>query len=140
MNKKKIITCCIFSALILFTIIYTVIGAADTYQYEIQHDDILEGLGAALTVLIGGFIAFYELDLFCTVYYFLFKPKSIAKSIFCVLSNLCFVFIFAYMYLSNRYMALRKYEITPLLLLVLYVIFRIVYALIPASVRKSDKE
>ena len=141
MNKKKLVGC-IFGALFLCTIIVTAVDAGNAYQYEIQNDDIMEGLGAAMVAIAGGFLAFYELDLFCTVNYFLFKPKSKPKTILCVLSNLCLALIIVYTYFSEIsepvIMALRKYELTPLILFILYIVFRTGYALVP--VHEADKE
>ena len=75
--KKKIIIG-IFSLLILITAIFFVAGAIVSYNYDMDPAngvDILEGFGAALTLIVGGLVVFYELDLFYTVYYFLIKPK-----------------------------------------------------------------
>ena len=84
MKKKKMIIAAIFLALIILTAIYTVVSAVRSYQYDIDPAngvDILEGFDAVLTMMVGGFVVFYELDLFYTVYYFFIKPKTVAKSI-----------------------------------------------------------
>lgn len=56
--KKKIIIC-VFSALILITAIYTIVSAIESYHYDMDPAngvDILEGIGAAIIILIGGFL------------------------------------------------------------------------------------
>jgi hypothetical protein len=80
--KKKIIIC-VFSILILITAIVFIIGAIQSYNYDITNnpDDKWVGFGSVLTLMVGGFVVFYEFDLFYTAYYFLIKPKTIAKSI-----------------------------------------------------------
>ena len=69
--KKKIIIC-VFSILILITAIVFIVGAIQSYNYDMQYhsDDKLVGFGAVLTLMVGGFVVFYELDLFYTTYYF----------------------------------------------------------------------
>ena len=87
--KKKIIICA-FSALILITAIVFIVGAIQSYNYDMDPAngvDIFEGFGAVLIAVVGGFVVFYELDLFYTTYYFFIKPKTIAKSILNVFSN-----------------------------------------------------
>ena len=93
--KKKIIIG-IFSLLILITVIIFIVGAISSYNYDITNhpDDKWLGFGAVLTLIVGGFIVFYELDLFYTVYYFFIKPKTIAKSILNILANLTLVIMF----------------------------------------------
>ena len=101
------------------------------------------GLGAAMVLVVGGFVVFYELDLFYTVYYFLLKPKTIAKSILNVVSNVTLLSIvftgaishFLYKYVSEIF----GEEIILLFALIFtYVILRIASIAIPA--RKSTKE
>ena len=94
--KKKIIIG-VFSLLILITVIISIVSAVSSYNYDMDPNngvDILEGFGAALIAVVGGFIVFYELDLFYTVYYFLIKPKTIAKSVLNILANLTLVIMF----------------------------------------------
>ena len=101
--KKKIIVC-IFLALIVITALVFIKGAIDSYNYDMDPAngvDIMEGFGAVLTIMVGGFVVFYELDLFYTVYYFLVKPKTITKSILNVLSNVTFLLIFFSEYYKN---------------------------------------
>ena len=83
--------------LIVITSLLFIKGAIDSYNYDMDPAngvDILEGFGAVLTMMVGGFVVFYELDLFYTVYYFFIKPKTVAKSILNILSNLSLLLIF----------------------------------------------
>ncbi len=143
--KKKIIIG-VFSTLILITAIIFVVGAISSYNYDMDPAngvDILEGFGAVLTLIVGGFVVFYELDLFYTVYYFLIKPKTTTKSILNILSNFTLLLIFftdsiahfLYKYISKIF---GEEIIVLFALFFIYVIFRIVCATI--SVRQSAKE
>ena len=93
--KKKIIIG-IFSLLILITSIIFIVSAISSYNYDITNypDDKWVGFGAVLTLMVGGFIVFYEFDLFYTAYYFLIKPKTIAKSILNIFANLTLVIMY----------------------------------------------
>ena len=65
-------------------------GAIDSYNYDMDPAngiDIMEGMGAVLTLMVGGFFVFYELDLFYVVYYFFVKPKSTLKTAAVIISN-----------------------------------------------------
>ena len=100
--KKKIIIV-IFSLLILITAIIFIVGAISSYNYDITNhpDDKWLGFGAVLTLIVGGFVVFYELDLFYTLYYFFVKPKTIAKSILNVLANLTLMIVYFTDYISH---------------------------------------
>ena len=133
MKKKMVVGS--FLALILITVIFFIIGAINTYNYEIANDDIMVGLGAAIALVVGGFVVFYELDLFYTVYYFLLKPKTIAKSILNVVSNLtllCVVFTdsIAHFLWENVSQVFGEEAIVMFALFFIYVILRIVCAMI----------
>ena len=94
--KKKIIIC-VFSVLIFITAIVFIVGAIQSYNYDMDPAngvDILEGFGAVITLMVGGFVVFYELDLFYTVYYFLIYPKTIAESILNLLANATLLLVF----------------------------------------------
>ncbi len=140
--KKKIIIGG-FLLLILITAIIFIVGAIDTYKYEVANDDIMVGFGAAIILVVGGFVVFYELDLFYTVYYFLVKPKTITKSILNAVSNLTLLSIvftdsiahFLYKYVSEVF---GEEVIVLFALFFIYVILRIVCATI--SVKQSFKE
>ena len=101
------------------------------------------GLGAAMVLVIGTFVVFYELDLFYTAYYFFVKPKTIGKSILNVFSNLTLLSIvftdsiahFLYKYVSEVF---GEEVIVLFALFITYVILRIVCATV--SVRQSAKE
>ena len=74
MKRKKIIAICAFLLLILVTATAFLIAAIDSYNYDMDPAngvDIMEGMGAAFLIIIGGFVILCELDLFFTVYYFL---------------------------------------------------------------------
>ena len=138
MKKKKLIIICIFLTLIAFTAIYTVVSAVRSYQYDMDPAnsiDILEGFGAVLTMMVGGFVVFYELDLFYTVYYFFVKPKTAVKSIQNILSNLSLVLIFFGDYYADIF---EEDFIAPLIAFFTYVILRVVYVIV--STQNSTQE
>ena len=140
MKKKKIIIISIFLTLILITSIVFLKGAIDSYNYDMDPAngvDIMEGMGAAMLVALGGFVVFYELDLFYTVYYFFVKPKTIAKSILNILSNVSLLLQF---WVARIARALSISEETNLLiaLFFIYVVLRTVYFLI--SIKKLAQE
>ena len=133
--KKKIIIC-IFLTIILITAIFFIAAAIDSYNYDMNPAngvDILEGFGAVLAIMIGAFVIFYELDLFYTVYYFLIKPKTIAKSILNVLANTSLLLIFFADYYKNIF---SEDVIAPLLVFAIYIALRISSLIMPN--RKSD--
>ena len=142
--KKKIIIG-IFSLLILITVIISIVSAVSSYNYDIKNfsDDKWQGFGAVLTLIVGGFVVFYELDLFYTVYYFLIKPKTIAKSILNILANLTLVLVYFTDYISHflfEYVSETFGEEIILLfsLLFIYLILRIVCIVLP--IRQYSKE
>ncbi len=140
--KKKIIVAS-FLALILITTIIFIIGAINTYNYEVANNDILVGFGAAMILVVGGFVVFYQLDLFYTAYYFFVKPKTIAKSILNVVSNLTLLSIFftdsiahfLYKYVSEVF---GEEVILLFALFFTYIILRIVCAMV--SVKQFAKD
>ena len=142
--KKKIIIC-VFSILILITAIVFIIGAIQSYNYDITNNpnDKLVGFGSVLTLMVGGFVVFYEFDLFYTIYHLLIKPKTIAKSILNILANLTLVIMyftdsishFLFKYVSEIF---GEEVILLFTLFFTYVILRIACAVIP--VRQSAKE
>ena len=96
--------------------------------------DILEGIGAAIIILIGGFTVFYELDLFYTVYYFFIKPKTIAKTILNILSNFSLLLIFFSDYLIDffykHFNLFKEDYLLPIFLFLIYVFFRMIYLIV----------
>ena len=95
--KKKIIIVSIFLALIVITSVWFITAAIDSYNYEMDPAngvDILEGFEAGMLTVLGGFVVFYEFDLFYTVYYFFIRPKTLIKSMFVILSNLTLLLVF----------------------------------------------
>ena len=130
MKKKKMIIAAIFLALIILTAIYTVVSAVRSYQYDIDPAngvDILEGFDAVLTMMVGGFVVFYELDLFYTVYYFFIKPETVAKSILNIFSNLSLLLIFFSEYYKDIF---KEDVIAPLIVFFTYIVLRILYLIV----------
>ena len=142
--KKKIIIG-VFSLLILITAIIFIVSAISSYNYDITNypDDKWVGFGAVLTLMVGGLIVFYEFDLFYTAYYFLIKPKTIAKSILNIFANLTLVIMYFTDYIAHflfEYVSEIFGEETILLfaLFFTYIILRIVSIVIPVG--QSAKE
>ena len=128
--KKKIIIC-IFLTIILITAIFFIAAAIDSYNYDMNPAngvDILEGFGAVLAIMIGAFVVFYELDLFYTVYYFLVKPKTTAKSILNIFANVSLLLIFFADYYKNVF---SEDVIAIFIVLTIYVVLRISSVIIP---------
>ena len=129
--KKKIIIC-FFVLLILVTVTAFVIAAIDSYNYDMDPAngvDIMEGMGAAFLIIIGGFVVFYELDLFYTTYYFLIKPKTITRSILNILANLSLLLVF----FNESYKDVFAEDvIAPRIVFVMYVVLRITCFMIPS--------
>ena len=142
--KKKIIIY-VFSILILITAIVFIIGAIQSYNYDITNnpDDKFVGFGSVLILMVGGFVVFYEFDLFYTAYYFLIKPKTKAKSILNILANFTLVIMyftdsishFLFKYVSEIF---GEEVILLFTLFFTYVILRIACVAIP--IRQSSKE
>ena len=130
MKKKKIIIAAIFLTLIVVTAIYTVVSAVKSYQYDMDPAngiDIMEGMGAVMLLGLGGFVVLYELDLFYTVYYFLVKPKTVAKSILNILSNLSLLLIFFSTYYKNIF---EEDVLAPLIVFFSYAVLRTGYLIV----------
>ena len=124
-NMKKKIIICVFLTLILITAILSIVFAIVSYNYDMNPAngvDIMEGLAAVLVIMVGGFVVFYELDLFYTTYYFFIKPKTPAKTILNCLSNLSLLLIFFANYYKNIF---EEDVIAPLLVFLIYIILRI---------------
>ena len=140
--KKKIIVVLAFCTLILATAIVFIVLAIDTYRMEMNDPsiDILEGLGACIVVVIGGFIVFYECDLFYTVYYLFCRQKRKVKTVLVILANVTLLLILMYSYLSNVYMELRKYEITLLVLFAVYIVFKIAALFFSIDTLRQESE
>ena len=128
--KKKIVIC-VFLTVILITTIFFVAAGIDSYNYDMDPAngvDILEGFGAVLAIMIGAFVVFYELDLFYTVYYFLVKPKTTAKSILNIFANVSLLLIFFADYYKNVF---SEDVIAIFIVLTIYVVLRISSVIIP---------
>ena len=137
-NMKKKIIICVFLTLILITAILSIVFAIVSYNYDmnpVNGVDILEGLGAVLTIMVGAFVIFYELDLFYTVYYFFIKPKTIARSTLNILSNLSLLLVF----FNECYKDIFSEDvIAPLIVFSIYIVLRISCFIIPN--RELDKK
>lgn len=132
MKKMKAIIICAFLLLILVTITCTVVFAVESYQYDMDPAngvDIMEGMEAAMILVLGGFAAFYEWDLFCTVYYFLGKPKTVARSILNILSNLSLLLQFFVLRIA-RALSISEETILATALLFIYVALRVAYLIV----------
>ena len=143
--KKKIIIG-LFSLLILITAIIFVVGAISSYNYDITNypDDKWIGFGAVICLMVGGFVVFYEIDLFYTVYYFFVKPKTIAKSVLNIFSNLTLlsiVFTDSIAHFLSKYVSevFSEEVIVLFALFFIYVILRIVYAMVSVSQFAKEK-
>ena len=103
--KKKIIICT-FLLLIFITAFVFIKGAIESYNYDMDPAngvDIMEGMGAAMLIVLGGLIVFYELDLFYAIYYLFVRPKTVAKSILVILANFTLLLIFFVDYLADAF-------------------------------------
>lgn len=129
--------------LILCTVILSVAAAVSSYSYDINNSvDVFGGFGAAFYLMLGAFFVLYEADFFCTVHYFIFKPKTKLKTVLNILSNLSLLTLFIYGYLIEVYMKLRKYE-SPLLAVTLflaYIILRTAYIAACCYQRNTEKQ
>lgn len=124
-KTKKIIIYIFCLGLILCTVILSVAAAVSSYSYDINNSvDVFGGFGAAFYLMLGAFFVLYETDFFCTVHYFIFKPKTKLKTVLNILSNLSLLILFIYGYLIEVYTELRKYE-SPLLAVALFLAYMI---------------
>ena len=141
-KTKKIIIYTFSLVLILSTVVLTVATAVSSYSYDINNSvDVFGGFGAAFYLMLGAFFVLYETDFFCTVHYFIFKPKTKLKTVLNILSNLSLLILFIYGYLIEVYTELRKYE-SPLLAVALflaYMILRTAY-IAACCYRKNTKK
>jgi len=138
--KKKIIIVAIFLTLIAVTAICTVVSAVKSYQYDMDPAngiDIMEGLGAAMLIVLGGFAVFYELDLFYTLYYFFVKPKTVTKSILNILSNFTLFLQFFGLWIA-RALSIGEERFLAMILFFIYVVLRFVYLIV--STKDWDQE
>ena len=95
--KKKIVKS-VFLLLICVTAILFIVAAVRSYHYDMDTDngvDILEGFEALMLILVGGLVILCEIDIFFTVYYFVVKPKTAAKTIFVIFSQLMLLLVVA---------------------------------------------
>ena len=131
-KKKKIIIISIFLTLIVITSFVFLKGAIDSYNYDMDPEndvDIMEGMGAAMLIALGGFVVFYELDLFYSTYYFFVKPKTIAKSILNILSNVSLLLQFGVVHIA-RVLSVSEETNVAIALFFTYIVLRIVYFIV----------
>jgi len=147
MKKKKLIIVCIFLILIAVTAIFTVETAVESYRYDMDPAngvDIMEGVEAAIIMMIGGFVVFYELDLFYTVYYFFIRPKTMAKSVIVILANVTLLLVFwvetlidfGKRYFPMAFESSMEEGIVPIGLFFLYVILKAVGFMIGCTAKE----
>ena len=94
----RVVLICLFVALIATTAGVTLHAAIESYRYDMDPAngvDMLEGFAAAFLLMIGGFIAVCELELFFVVYYVLMQKKTVAKTFFNIVCPLCLLMICA---------------------------------------------
>jgi hypothetical protein len=141
--KKKILIGA-FLLLVFITAIVFIVAAVDSYNYDMDPAngvDIMEGVGAAILIVLGGLVILCELDLFFTVYYFIIKPKTLSKSIFMIISQLMLLMVifseglakFLFQYVSDVF---REEIIVLAPIFFFYIILR----LICVSICFSEKE
>lgn len=141
--KKKILIGA-FLLLVFITAIVFIVAAVDSYNYDMDPAngvDIMEGIGAAILIVLGGLVILCELDLFFTVYYFIIKPKTLSKSIFMIISQLMLLMVifsedlakFLFQYVSDVF---REEIIVLAPIFFFYIILR----LICVSICFSEKE
>lgn len=126
MKKRKIIIISAFLLVAVVTAIYTVLCAVESYRFDMDPAngiDILEGFGAGMLIVLGGFIIICETDLFFTVYYFLTKPKTIARSILNVLSTLCLLLVFLSEKMADL-LSVSEEAIVPVVLVLVCLVLR----------------
>ena len=139
MKKKLIIIT--FLLLILATAVFVSYMAVESYRHEMDPktgDDIFGGAVVFLAVIIGGFIIWYELDLFYTVYYFFVKPKTLLKSTINILAILSFTFVLVCFLSDALFVALGRNEKIVLYAFLAYIILRTVNLLVCAFSDKTE--
>ena len=131
--KKKILIGA-FLLLVLITAIAFIVAAVESYKYDIDLAngiDIMEGTGAAILIVLGGLVILCELDIFFNVYYLLVKPKTSARTVFMLFSQLMILIIIfsedLAKILSKRISDIFNEEIIVIVpIFFLYVILRII--------------
>lgn len=94
---------------------------------EQSPNESFAGMGAAILAVIGIYVLICELNLFVTVYYFLFSRKTTARTLLSILSGLTLVLIGIYDPVSEVCTVLRRYEAIICILFVAYVLLRSIY-------------
>ena len=123
-----------FLLLVLITAIAFIVAAVESYKYDMDLAngiDIMEGMGAAILIVLGGLVILCELDIFFTVYYLLVKPKTSARTVFMLFSQLMILIVIfsedLAKILSKRISDIFNEEIIVIVpIFFLYVILRII--------------
>ena len=136
--KKKIIIGLALLCIIATAVIFGVM-AFNSYNYNIQNKvDIFTGFGSFIYILIGGFIVWYEIDLFFTIYYFAIGPKTKIKTVLNLLSNPFFLLTFIAAGIPYLAANLNIFGTISIVLFILYLILRIIYIMIPSEKSKQQ--
>lgn len=138
--KKKRILVCFFLALIALTAICTIVSAVRSYQFDrdpANGVDSMEGMGAAMLLVLGGFVILYELDLFYTVYYFLIKPKTPVRSVLNLFSNVSLLLVFISLPIANA-LSIHEETAVTVTVFLLYLLLRGIY--LTVSTLSQEKE
>lgn len=91
--KKKIVIG-IFTALILVTAIAFLVVALYPFDYDYNDPNAkYAAFGALIVLFLGACVVWCECDLFYTVYYLMFRPKTLLKTILNILSSLSLLLI-----------------------------------------------
>ena len=141
MKKKLVII--LFSLLILATAVFTLIAATDSYLYDMDPEngvDILEGFGAAILLGLGFLAVVYEADLCYTVWYFLFKPKTVLRSVLNLFSNAALFIPLLFLLLEARFPDFRQPECTYPILWLSYLLLRTAFAVISLLAAPANKQ
>lgn len=131
--KKKILIG-VFLLTVIMTAIAFAVAAADSYHYDMNPSngvDILEGFGAGILMTLGGLVILCELDIFFTVYYFIVKPKTRARSILRIVSQLMLLSVILSGHLADflsRYVSdfFREELVVIVPLFFLYIVLRLI--------------
>ena len=108
---RKSIMIGVLAVLVLATVIGATVVALkfrNSDMDSVNGEDVPEVVDANGIMARGGLIVFCEMDLFCTVYYFLVKQKTLAKSMFMILSQLLLPIV-----LCSRYIAKFLHRCAP---------------------------
>ena len=135
-SMKKKIAVGVFLALVLATAGCSLAGAVESYRFDMDPAngvDMMEGMGAAMIIVLGALVILCECELFCTLYYFLFKPRTTAKTVLSLLSTLTLAAVvfsgpIADVLCAHVSEVFAEESLVTLALLFLYATLRVTYA------------